>query len=232
MSKFSLENFLSNPFSGGDNDSPSFDPLGLFKEGASFRPPGFSNFEPSSLDFTSPFEKLRYFDIPSPRDVLGIDFGDGMFSGRFGDNLGGLSNLLSSPGRLFDHGLFGGPEEIGGIVGNLVSPVKNLFGRMGDIGSGIGGSFGGILGGAMNFMGPAAGIIGGLFGRGQEGVKGLLSSITSGFAFGGPIGAGVMGLANITGLDKLAGKALGGIGKAIGGIGKGIVSGLKGFLGF
>jgi hypothetical protein len=224
MSGFSLENFPL-PFSGGDDDF-DFNPLGLFKEASQFRLPGLPSMEPSSLDFGNPFEKITSFDVPNPSEILGLNFGDGGLGGRFGDSFGNFSNLLSSPGRLFEMGLFGGPEDIGGIIGNFTNPVKNMFSGLGDFG-GLGGKLGGILGGAMDFLGPASGIIGGLFGRGQEGVKGLISSVMSGFSFGGPIGAGIMGLAHITGLDKLAGKALGGIGKAIGGVGKAIGGGIK-----
>lgn len=222
MSNFSLE-FL-NPFSGGGGDLFDFDPVGLLKEGSQFRPPGLPRIEPSSLNFTSPFENLLSFDVPSPREILGINFGDGGLSGTFGASFDTFSNLFSRPGKLAELGLFGGHEGIGGIVGNLFDSAKNAFG-LGDIGS-WGGKISGILGGAMDFLGPAGGILGGLFGH-QDGVKGLLSSVMSGMSFGGPIGAGIMGLAHITGLDKLAGKALGGIGKAIGGVGKAIGSGFK-----
>ncbi len=223
MSKFSLE--LPNPFSGGDDGLFDFDPIGLLREGSQFRPPGLPRIEPGSLSFTSPFENFLSFDVASPREILGLDFGDGGFSGHFGTSFDMVSNLFSRPGTLLEQGLFSGHEGLGGIVGDLFGSVKSAFG-LGDIG-GLGGKLGGILGGAMDFIGPVGGIVGGLFGR-QDGVKGLISSVMSGLSFGGPIGAGVMGLAHLTGLDKLAGKALGGIGKAIGGIGKKIGGFFKG----
>jgi hypothetical protein len=234
MSKFSLE--LPNPFSGADHDLFDFDPLKLMREASHFQPPGLPRFEPPSLDFSDPFENLPSIKIPRPGDRgfrlpsfldLPSFAEDGFLKGDFGSPLKLMSNLVSGPGKLSDLGLHGGPEIIGGPIGHLLDPVKNLF-NMGDIGSKIGGIFGSVT----NFLGPVGGIVGGLFGRGQEGVKGLLSSVASGFSFGGPIGAGIMGLAHITGLDKLAGKALGGIGQAIGGGLKAIGGGIKKLFGF
>ena len=240
--RFSLE--LPNPFSGGDHGLSDFDPLNLFREATQFKLPGLPHLEPPSLDFSDPFEKLPSIKIPRPGDNgfhlptfhdLPNFAEDGFLKGDFGSPLKLMSNLVSGPGKLQELGLHGGPENIGGIMGHLIDPVKNMFGHLGShLGSigDIGSKIGGIFGSVSNFLGPVGGIVGGLFGRGQEGVKGLLSRVASGFSFGGPIGAGVMGLAHITGLDKLAGKALGGIGHAIGSGIKAIGSGIKNLFGF
>ena len=238
MSKFSLEN-LPNPFS-HDHNLLDFNPLNLLREASHFQLPGLPRFEPPSLDFSNPFENLpslkiprhgdNGFHLPSFMDLP--SFAEhGFLKGDIGSPFKALSNLISAPGKLADFGLHGGPENIGGIMGHLMDPVKNVFSHLPSIGD-IGGKLGGVLGSVSNFLGPIGGVVGGLFGHAQEGVKGLLSSVASGFSFGGPIGAGVMGLAHITGLDKLAGKALGGIGHAIGGGIKAIGSGLKHLFGF
>ncbi|MBX9948517.1 MAG: hypothetical protein K2Y39_05110 [Candidatus Obscuribacterales bacterium] len=241
MGKFSLENVFSGLPGPSDLDL-DFNPVGLLKDGVQFNPSRISSILPESLDFSDPFEsstsildKLplsRGFDIPAPRDILGMDFhssflknplsSDGILSGSFGDSFGFMSNLLSGPETLTSYGLFGGAEEVGGILGHLSSPVGGLFSHIGD----IGGPLGGILGSVGNWLGPLGGIAGGLFGRGHEGVGGMLSSLAGGFAFGGPLGAGVAVLMNL-GLDKLVGKVFGGVANAFGEVGGLLGRGVK-----
>ncbi len=255
MSRLSLES-LHFTLPELDIDVHNLDPLTLMKEASNFQPPGVgSRLEPSSLNFDNVFDKVNMprpgdssfhisspFDVPNPLDALRFTSGDtnfstaamknplssdGILSGNFGDAFGHLSNLFSSPDNLTKNGLFGGAEDIGGVLGHITNPVNSLFSSLGD----IGGKVGGVLGSIGNFLGPIGGVVGGIMGSGQEGIKGLLSSVASGFSFGGPIGAGVMGLAHITGLDKLAGKAIGGLVdgvKTVGSaIGHGIVDGVK-----
>lgn len=243
MSRISFEDFLP-PLPGLNNDL-DFNPVKLLKDASHFHPPGLPRLEPPSLHFSDPFEKLssvvklphdkglRLPDYPMPHELLGINFSGDRDVVRTalklplpGEVEGHLSNLISRPGSLMKFNLHAGTEEIGGILSHITSPVKHFFSRIGDVTglSGIAGSISSIL--------PIGGIIGGLFGGHKEGIKGLVSSVASGFAFGGPIGAGIMGLANITGLDKLAGKALGGIAKGIGEGFKAIGKGIKGLFGF
>ncbi|HNB21440.1 MAG TPA: hypothetical protein PKZ32_03440 [Candidatus Melainabacteria bacterium] len=245
MSRFTVENF------GPDFDIPGafrtdFDPVGLYKLGVELNSSSMQRIVPESLDFSDPYESLtsfrgdrfqapRGFDFPSTGDILGLNFHssfmrnplslDGILAGNFGDSFGFMSNLLSRPDNLVSHGLFGGAEGFGGILGHITNPVKGLFNGFGEAGS-----FGGILGGLGNWAGPVGGILGGLLGRGQEGVGGMLSSLAGGFAFGGPFGAGVAALMHL-GLDKLAGKVLGGVANVIGDFGGLVGHGIKGLTG-
>lgn len=245
MSRFSLENVFSGLPGPSDLDI-DFNPVGLLKDGVQFNPSRISSVLPESLDFSDPFESStsildrlplsRGFDLPLPGDIPGMDFhssfmtnplrADGILSGNFGDSFGFMSNLLSGPEALVRHGLFGGAEEVGGILGHLSSPVKGLFNHMGD----VGGPLGGILGSVGNWLGPLGGIAGGLFGRRHEGVGGMLSSLAGGFALGGPLGAGVAALMNL-GLDKLVGKVIGGVADAFGEVGGLLGKGVKGLAG-
>ncbi len=245
MSKISFENFLP-PLPGIRNDL-DFNPINLLKEASHFHPPGLPSIEPGSLNFNDPFEKIvanvhvkvprdggfHLPELPMPHEVLGLNFGGDKDIVKAalklplpGEVEGHLSSLISKPGSLANFNLHGGVEEIGGVLSHITSPVKNFFSHFGEVTH-----LSGIAGTISNFL-PFGGIVGGIFGGHQDGVKGLVSSAAKGFMFGGPIGAGIGALAHVTHLDELAGKALGGIAHGVTSGIKAIGSGIKHLFGF
>jgi len=227
MSGFKLSDVLHSGLPDIHEGNSDFNLLGLARD--SFSPRSFTNFEPPSLSFGNPFEKLglpgmgdgRFsildrIDLPSPRDIFTFSFNRGdMASGFFGDTFNVFSKLQSGPDSLLKFGLHGGVDEVGGILGRL-NPANLLGGGEGGLS--------GLLGGLGTGLPMMKGILGALKGD----FKGALGN---GVAMGLSLLPGVgpfIGIASAFGLDKVLGGVAKGIGSAIGGIGKKIGGFFKG----